>query len=220
MPLVSVVGWPVVLASLSLVILAVGLSRWLRLGIERDMIIASIRAAVQLLAVGVVFAAIFRSDQAWLWSWVWVVFMALVATRVVVRRAEHTIRNLALVAGLAVFGSAAISIAITFGLGVLDYDPVALVVIAGITIGNAVPSAVLAAKQSMMLCRDHLGDLEAGLALGFTRRDAARFMAPRAAKAAMITRIERTKVVGLIALPGAMTGLLLAGVDPIEAVAV
>jgi UDP-glucose/iron transport system permease protein len=216
----NVVGWPVVLASLSLVILAVGLSLWLRLGIEREMVVASARAAAQLLAVGVVFAAIFRSDQAWLWAWVWVVFMGVNATRVVVRRAENSIANLGLIAGLAVFGSAAISIAVTFGLGVLDYDPVALVVIAGITVGNAVPSAVLAAKQSMVLCRDHVGSVEAGLALGFTRRDTVRFMAPRAAKAAMIPRIERTKVVGLIALPGAMTGLLLAGVDPVDAVAV
>ena len=38
------------------------------------------------------------------------------------------------------------------------------------------------------------------------------------ARTALIPQIERTKVVGLIALPGAMTGLLLAGVDPIDAV--
>jgi putative ABC transport system permease protein len=37
---------------------------------------------------------------------------------------------------------------------------------------------------------------------------------------ALISQIERTKVVGLIALPGAMTGLLLAGVDPVDAVVV
>ena len=36
----------------------------------------------------------------------------------------------------------------------------------------------------------------------------------------MIPQIERTKVVGLIALPGAMTGLLLAGVDPVDAVVI
>ena len=38
------------------------------------------------------------------------------------------------------------------------------------------------------------------------------------ARLALVPQIERTKVVGLIALPGAMTGLLLAGVDPIDAV--
>ncbi|REK10050.1 MAG: hypothetical protein DWQ40_13170, partial [Actinobacteria bacterium] len=54
----------------------------------------------------------------------------------------------------------------------------------------------------------------------FDRRQIVRFMAPRAARSSLIPQVERTKVVGLIALPGAMTGLLLAGVEPVEAVAV
>ena len=43
-------------------------------------------------------------------------------------------------------------------------------------------------------------------------------MAPQIIKTAITTQIERTKVVGLIALPGAMTGLLLAGIEPMDAV--
>lgn len=45
-------------------------------------------------------------------------------------------------------------------------------------------------------------------------------MGQRAARSALIPQVERTKVVGLIALPGAMTGLLLAGIEPVEAVAI
>ena len=93
-------------------------------------------------------------------------------------------------------------------------------VVAGITIGNAVPSAVLGVNQSVGLCRDRVGDLEALLSLGIDRQQIVRFMAPRAAKSSLIPQVERTKVVGLIALPGAMTGLLLAGVDPVEAVVI
>lgn len=44
-----------------------------------------------------------------------------------------------------------------------------------------------------------------------------RFVAPRAALSAVISQVERAKVVGLIALPGAMTGLLMAGADPVDA---
>ena len=109
----------------------------------------------------------------------------------------------------------------TFGFGVLPYEPVsAVVVIAGITIGNAVPSAVLAVDQAVGLCRDRIGEIEAALALGLSRRQVVRFVAPRAARSALIPQVERTKVVGLIALPGAMTGLLLAGVDPVDAVVI
>ena len=214
------VGWPVVLASLSLVLLALGLAWVLGLRIERELIVATARAAVQLLAVGYLFALIFKSTGANYWAWLWVGGMVVVATTVVVRRAKLQIDRLALVAGVAVFGSATISIAVTFGFGVIDYSPVSLVVIAGITIGNAVPSAVLGVNRSVDSCRDRVGDLEALLSLGLDRLQVVRFIAPGIARTSLIPQIERTKVVGLIALPGAMTGLLLAGVDPIEAVVI
>lgn len=216
----SAVGWPVVLASLSLVILALLLAWALGLRIERELVVATLRAAVQLLAVGYLFALIFKSSGAAYWAWIWVGAMTVVATMVVVRRAKYRIRGLALVAGSAVVGSALISIAVTFGFGVIDYGPVSLVVIAGITIGNAVPSAVLGVNRSVDSCRDGVDDLEALLSLGMDRQQIVRFMAPRTARTALIPQIERTKVVGLIALPGAMTGLLLAGVDPVEAVVI
>lgn len=213
-------GPGVILASLSLVLLAMGLAWWLGLRIERRLIEASLRAAVQLLAVGFIFLLIFESTAAIFWAWLWVGVMVIVATVVVVRRAKHQIAGVGLVTLGAVLGSALISVAVTFGFRVVAYNPVSLVVIAGITIGNAVPSAVLGVNQSVGLSRDRRGELEALLSLGFDRRQIVRFMAPRAARSALIPQVERTKVVGLIALPGAMTGLLLAGVDPVEAVAV
>jgi putative ABC transport system permease protein len=216
----ATVGWPAVAASLSLVVVALVLAWWFRLGIGRELIVASVRAAAQLLAVGVVFAAAFGSGLAMMWAWAWVAGMVVVATMVVARRAAHPIPGLRVTGGLAVALSAAVSVGVTFGLGVIDYGAVAVVVIAGITIGNAVPSAALGANQAVNLFRSGAGELEALLSLGMDRRQVVRFMAPRAASAAMIPQVERTKVVGLIALPGAMTGLLLAGVDPVDAVAV
>ncbi len=214
------VGWPVVAASLTLVLLALSLAWWLGLRIERQLIEASVRAAVQLLVVGFVFALIFQATSAIYWAWLWVAFMVVVASVVVVRRARHRIDRLGLVTGAAVLLSALVSIVVTFGFGVIGYGPVSLVVIAGITIGNAVPSAVLGVNQSVELCRDRVGELEALLSLGMDRRQVVRFMAPRTARSSLIPQVERTKVVGLIALPGALTGLLLAGVEPVEAVAV
>lgn len=216
----NAVGWPVVLASLSLVLFAVGLAWFLGLRVERALIGASVRAAVQLLGVGLVFALIFESTGADYWAWLWVGGMIVVATAVIVRRARYRIEHLVLVAGAAVLGSALISISVTFGFGVIEFTPVSLVVIAGITIGNAVPSAVLGVNRSVDSSRDQIGVLEALLSLGLDRPQIMRFMAPGVARTALIPQIERTKVVGLIALPGAMTGLLLAGVEPIEAVVI
>jgi len=212
--------WPVVVASLSLVGLALGLSWWLGLGIEREVVIASARAAVQLLGVGLIFGFIFEADMALVLAASWVVVMVVIGGIVVRRRAGGTIPGLAVVAFVAVAGTAAISLTVAFAFGVFELDPVSLVVVAGITIGNAVPSAVLGVKTGKTVCQDHFGEVEAALALGMQRGQVVRFMAPRAARTAIIPQVERTKVVGLIALPGAMTGLLLAGVDPFEAVVI
>jgi len=216
----SSAGVPVTLASLTLVAVAIALSMWLRLRIEREVVVAAVRAAIQLLAVGLLFVVIFESARAMVWAWFWVLAMSIVATVVVVRRASQRVPGLLLATTLTVVGAALVSIAVTFGFGVVDYNPVSLVVIAGITIGNAVPSAVLGVNHGVELARDRIGELEAQLALGFDRAQIVGFMAPRVARTAFIPQIERTKVVGLIALPGAMTGLLLAGVEPMDAVLV
>lgn len=216
----DVVSWQAAVASLSLVALTVALSAGLRLGVARDIVIASIRAAVQLLGVGLLFTFLFESTAAPWWAWAWIGVMVAIATITVVRRAGTRVHGLLGVTLATVAGSTAVSLGVVFGLGVIDAEPIALVVIAGITIGNAVPSAVLAVNRSVGLSRDRIGDIEALLSLGFTRRQVMQFMAPQAARTALIPQIERTKVVGLIALPGAMTGLLLAGVDPVQAVVI
>jgi len=149
----------------------------------------------------------------------WVVGMILVAAEVVQRRrAQITgLRKWAL-AALAL--STGVALGVLFGLGVFDDEPVAIVVIAGITIGNVLPATILAIDRVAARLREAPERVEGLLALGFDARQVMRFIAPEAAATALTAQIERTKVVGLIALPGAMTGLLLAGVDPVDAVMV
>lgn len=212
-------GWPIVVASVALVVLTFIVFRWLRTGLERDLTEAVVRAAVQLLAVGAVFAVIFESPARWLWSWAWVAVMVVAATVSILRRASFRFRGLVLVAGGSLAASVGLSLGLTFALGVVEYEPVSLVVIAGITIGNAVPSAVQGVDLTVARCRESVGSIEGLLSLGSEQQAVVHLVASQAARTALVAQVERTKVVGLIALPGAMTGLLLAGVDPVEAVA-
>jgi putative ABC transport system permease protein len=205
--------------SLTLIVVAVGLSMWRSIGVERSIVWAAFRAAVQLLAVGVILVWILESSIAAVWAWLWVVFMVVVAAETVQRRRPR-IPKMRLVAATAIGGATGISLLIVFGLGVFDIQPVTIVVIAGITIGNTMPGTVLAVDRGVGYLEDHAGQVESLLALGFNGRQTTRFLVAETARTALIPQIERTKVVGLIALPGAMTGLLLAGVDPIDAVLV
>jgi len=213
------VSWIGVLFSLILVVVAIALSLAMGLRLERSLVWASARAAAQLLAVGLVFRAIFLSSQATLFAGIWVAGMVIVAAFVIQYRARRVpgLWRLALASlGL----STAVVLAVIFGLGVMEVTPVALVVIAGITIGNTVPSTVLAVDRVVAYLSEQRGLVEVLLAHGFDARGVTRVVAPLTARTALIPQIERTKVVGLIALPGAMTGLLLAGVPAFDAVLV
>lgn len=214
--LVSVWG---VLASLVLVGLAMAISTWFGLRVEQSIAWAAIRAGVQLVAVGFLLDWILDAGGGDWWAWVWVAGMVLISAEVVRRRAPD-VPGLRWVALAAVIGTVAVVLGVIFGLQILDYQAVTVVVIAGITIGNTLPSAVLAADRMVKGMAEQRGVVEAGLALGLDGRQANRYVVTETARTALIPQIERTKVVGLIALPGAMTGLLLAGVDPIEAVLV
>ncbi|MDK1016601.1 MAG: ABC transporter permease [Actinomycetota bacterium] len=211
---------PIVVLGASLVLIAVGVgvSMYLRLGVERSIMWASMRAAVQLIAVGVLLTIVL--DSVWeLWlAPLWIIAMVGIAAFVVSRRAGTT--EVIPAALLAVGGSTALSLAVVFGFGVLPSGPIEMIVIAGITIGNTLPATVVAADQVRTQMTKERIQVEGLLSLGFTARQSARYVVREATRVALLPQIERTKVVGLVALPGAMTGLLLAGVDPIDAVVI
>lgn len=204
-------------ASFALIGIVIALSLWRKLGIEREVLWASIRAAIQLLGVGLLFTAIFATDLAMLWAGLWIVGMLLISSLIVTHRASE-VPDLFVTAMATLTATTAIVLAVIFGLGILSFEAVELVVIAGITIGNTMPSVVLGANRMLAQTRENVGQLEALLALGCDRNQSTLHFEQTVIRSALIPQIERTKVVGLIALPGAMTGLLLAGVDPLEAV--
>lgn len=213
------VEWWQAVASLALIAVAVGLSLWRRVGVERSILVASGRAAIQLLAVGVLLGFIFESSVAEVWAWLWVGAMVVIAAFVTGNRVAW-LRPLRWIALIAIGLATGAALLLVFALRVFPLEPVTIVVTAGITIGNTLPGTVLGARQLDDYLRTSSGEIEGLLALGFDRTGATRFLVPQVARTALIPQIERTKVVGLIALPGAMTGLLLAGVDPIDAVLV
>lgn len=213
------IGWGGLAISLVLVAVAVALSFWRRLGLERSMLWAATRALVQLLLVGLALRFVLHAGRSLAWSWVWVLAMVVIAGETVRRRARDVPDVLPL--ALAAFGAAAVvSLGVLFGLGVFPLEARTLIPLAGLMIGNSMGAAVVVARRVFEELRDKRSEVEARLALGQPSPDAARPYVRSALRTALIPQIEATKAVGLVALPGAMTGLILAGVDPLDAVRV
>jgi putative ABC transport system permease protein len=137
-----------------------------------------------------------------------------------VARRVRAIPGIRLPALAAFAGALGATLVILFGLGVFEMEPVTLVVISGLALGNSLPAAVQAADMVTSWFRDNPGRIESLLALGFDRRGVTSTVASAVIRSALVPQIERTKVIGLIALPGTMTGMLLAGADPVGAVLV
>jgi putative ABC transport system permease protein len=202
-------------ASLVLVVIAIVVSRRLGIGAERSIAWAAIRAAVQLIGVGILLTLVIEAEwERWL-APLWIVAMIAVAANVTARRSGRP--GVALPAAAAISAATILSLIVVFGFGVLPPDPIQMIVIAGITIGNVLPATVLAADLVRKQLVDGRPVIEGLLALGIDARRSTRYIVSEATRVSLIPQIERTKVVGLIALPGAFTGLLIAGVDPLEA---
>jgi putative ABC transport system permease protein len=113
---------------------------------------------------------------------------------------------------------AVVSLGVIFGLGIFPVEARTVVPLAGMMIGNSMAATVLAGRRIIGELRDNRDEIEARLSLGHPWRDAARPYVRAALRDALVPQIESTKAVGLVILPGAMTGLILAGVDAVDAV--
>ncbi|BDB41775.1 MULTISPECIES: ABC transporter permease [Mycobacterium] len=213
------VGWLGLLASLALVVLAAGISLWQRLGLQRSILWAATRALVQLLLVGEALALLLQPGRSLWWSWAWTAGMVLYAGDVVRRRAPE-VPGLARLATAAFAAMVVITLSVVFGLRVFPLGGRTLIPIVGMMIGNSMTATVLVARRLVDELRDKREEVEARLALGQSSRQAAAPYVRIALRSAVSPQIETTKATGLVFLPGAMTGLILAGVAPLQAVLV
>ncbi|OBB93112.1 iron export ABC transporter permease subunit FetB [Mycobacterium sp. 852002-40037_SCH5390672] len=213
------VGWVGLATSLILVAFAAGISVWRRLGLERQLLWAAARALVQLLLVGGALTLLFEPGRSLWWSWAWVAGMVAYAGDVARRRAPEVPR-FAPLAVAAFAGAAVVTLGVIFGLRVFPLQGRTLVPVAGMMIGNSMTAMVLVARRLVDELRDKRDEVEARLALGQPSGQAASPYLRIALRSAISPQIETTKATGLVFLPGAMTGLILAGVPPLQAVLV
>lgn len=206
-------------ASSLLIAVAVGISLWRNLGLERSVLFAALRALVQLILVGYALQLIVDPNDPLVLSALWLVFMLLFASYTTQQRAADVpaVFRLSLMAYAA---SAVVTLGVLFGFGVYELEGRTIVPLAGIVIGNSLSATVLVSRQLFTAASMQRGDIEGRLALGLSASEAFQPHLRQALRTALVPQIESTKAVGIIALPGAMVGLILAGIDPVDAVRV
>lgn len=202
--------------SLSFVGLAVLISLWQRLKLERDLLIGTVRAFIQLTAVGYVLKFIFVLAD-WPYIALMLGVMVLVAGQNAARRAEGLPGAFPL-ATLAIAVAETITLGMLVGLGIIPFTPQYVIPISGMIIGNAIVASGLTLNRLRAEIAAQRAAILATLALGGTSRQAAEPALKAAVKAGMIPTVDSMKTVGLVQLPGMMTGQIVAGIRPVEAV--
>ncbi|TKA12817.1 ABC transporter permease [Actinacidiphila oryziradicis] len=201
----------------ALLVAAAGVAAYARLAEEREsyarpMLTAGLRAAVQLGAVALLIGWVVRHQAALLG---FVILMYAVAVRTAGRRitADRTWWWAAVPMAAGAFPVVALLVLT----GLLPLDGIALIPVAGILIGGALSSTVLAGRRALDELRARRGEVEAAMALGLLDREARLEIARPAASTALVPGIDQTRTAGLVTLPGAFVGMLLGGASPLTA---
>jgi putative ABC transport system permease protein len=205
--------------SLGLMLIAIGLSAWQQLGLEWNLAMATGRTVVQLLAVGYILELVFALDNPWAVIGI-IAVMAVIATIVARNRISKKVPRLLPIVGLAIVVGTALTLAYV-NLLILQpdpwYQPQYLVPLAGIILGNAMTAAAIGGERLVSTLNASQLEVETHLSLGATPSQATARYRNEAIKAGLIPTLNSMLVVGIVKLPGIITGQILSGVDPLEA---
>jgi len=203
-----------------LVLVAGAVSVGLRLGLEKRLALASLRTVIQLLLIGYVLAWVFNLDNAWAVLAVMGIMIAA-ASRAAVQRPSRTFRGVAwrALGTLVLCGLLTTFTVTSVIIGVEPwYRPQYVIPLLGMILGNGLTGISLCLDQVLEQFSEKRNLVEMELAHGATRWEAARNVLRDSVRRGMIPIINSMMVVGIVSLPGMMTGQILSGTDPVDAV--
>ncbi|MBA0625282.1 hypothetical protein Godav_010500 [Gossypium davidsonii] len=203
-------------AALTVVLLAVLLSFMQNLGLEKEMIYSIFRAFLQLSIIGFVLQFIFNQDNSG-WIVLAYLFMVSVAGYTAGQRAKHVPRG-KYVAGVSILAGTTLTMFVLVVLNVFPFTPRYIIPVAGMMVGNAMTVTGVTMKRLRDDIKLQMSLVETALALGATPRQATLEQVKRALVISLSPVLDNAKTVGLISLPGAMTGLIMGGASPLEAI--
>lgn len=221
MHLISLSPLDLGLAALAVLILAAS-TQLMQLGVARSLLIAATRTAAQLALVGVLLDVVF-AQRSLLWVAIMGVAMVLLAGREAAARQTHRFtRGYGFAAGTVAMFLSSMTTTVAALVIVIRvqpwYTPQYAIPLLGMLLGNTMTGIAIAMDRLTGDAAREAGVIEARLILGATASQAIAAIRRDAMRAGMIPMLNAMAAAGLISLPGMMTGQILAGSPPLEAV--
>ncbi len=204
-----------VIASL-LILIPIIISYKEHLGIEKDIVISILRAVIQLVLVGYVLEAIFNLKKP-LFTMILVLIMIINAALNTKKRGDK-IDNVVMISFVSILVGSFITIVILVLLGLIKFTPNEIVPIAGMIVSNSMIAIGLSYRNLNNSFESKRAEVEVKLSLGATIKEASDGILAESIKIAIMPTIDSAKTLGIVSLPGTMTGLILGGASPLTAI--
>lgn len=204
------------LLSLMLVVIALLISQKEKLGMGKDIIWSVCRAIVQLVIVGYVLKSIFDLNNRWLT--ILMVLFICVNAALNARKRSRNIDHALAISFVAITTGTSLTLTILLLSGAIEFIPMQVIPISGMIAGNAMVAVGLCYTNLNQRFSDNRQKILEMLSLGASVKLASGRLIRDSIRAAMIPTVDAAKTVGLVSLPGMMSGLIFAGIDPVKAI--
>ncbi|WP_270179266.1 ABC transporter permease [Alkalihalobacillus sp. CinArs1] len=198
------------------VMIPVSMSYYFSLGISKSAIWSSFRGVVQLFLIGYVLTLLFSLED-WQGVGLWVTVMLVIASLQAAKRGKGVPFAFTLsFVSLLIIEVFVLSVWIVFD--IIPFKSEQVIPMSGMIIGNSMVATGLAFERMKNEFNDGRGKILAALSLGAKPAEASKMIIRKTIRASMIPNVDTLKTIGLVQLPGMMTGLILGGASPIDAI--
>ena len=199
-----------------LIAMAVVVSYQQKMRLELEILHSALRAVVQLVVVGYVLHFIFGADHPLFTGGVLLVMLISAAINGGKRGAG--IKHASWIAGVSIGIGAVLTLAVLLSANVLSFTPYQMIPVGGMVMSGAMVAVGLCFRQITTSFKSRQQEIQIKLALGATPMQACKAILRAALIFSLQPTIDSAKTLGIVSLPGMMTGLILAGMSPMEAI--
>ena len=204
-----------------LLLIPLGIMMWYKINLIGKTLIGIVRMTVQLLFVGFYLQVVFKANNVWL-TLAWLVIMISVADISVIRHCNLRVSRFVLPLYLSLFVGTAVPV--VFFVGLILTEPTLLeaqyvIPIGGMVLGNCLRADVIGLAGFYNSIKDNEKSFLQSLAYGASVYEAVEPYFRKSFRMALLPTITMMSTVGLVSLPGMMTGVILAGASPVNAIA-
>ncbi|MCL1057700.1 ABC transporter permease [Shewanella gelidimarina] len=214
------ISWWQLASFMIILVVPVGIERYFKLGLSKDMLSAVVRMLVQLVLVGVYLQYLFELNSLSV-NLLWLLLMLLIGASAIVSKAKlsRKLLYLPVLAGLSLGLFPVLWLMIVYLLAPEPlYSAQYLIPAAGMLLGNCLSGNIVALQRLFGAFEDRKTEYEGSLALGATAYQAALPFVQSAMQQSFAPILASMATTGLVTLPGMMTGQILGGVDPLIAI--